>query len=105
MQCLGVGLVLLVVLLRRGQLSQLRAVLDNQPAFAGAIAAGATALGFQMSAFVMSPVSTVETVKRAIGMTAAQVVGRIAFGEPLTVRKWVAVGLMSLGCLLILGNF
>ena len=104
-QCLGVGLVLLVVLLRRGQLSQLRAVLDNQPAFAGAIAAGATALGFQMSAFVMSPVSTVETVKRAIGMTAAQVVGRIAFGEPLTARKWVAVGLMSLGCLLILGNF
>ena len=58
-----------------------------------------------MSAFVMSPVSTVETVKRAIGMTAAQVVGRIAFGEPLTARKWVAVGLMSIGCLLILGNF
>jgi drug/metabolite transporter (DMT)-like permease len=38
-------------------------------------------------------------------MAAAQVVGRLVFGEPLTARKWVAVGLMSIGCLLILGNF
>jgi drug/metabolite transporter (DMT)-like permease len=38
-------------------------------------------------------------------MAAAQVVGRLVFGEPLTARKWVAVGLMSIGCLLILGTY
>lgn len=104
-QCLGVGLVLLVELFRRGQLGQLRAVMQHQRAFGGAVAAGATALGFQMSAFAVAPVSTVETVKRAVGMTAAQVIGRVAFGEPLTLAKWIAVALMSAGCVLILGNF
>lgn len=104
-QCLGVGVVLMLELLRRGQLAQLAGVLQHQRAFAGAIAAGATALGFQMTAFAVAPVSTVETVKRAVGMTAAQIIGRVVFGEPLTVGKWVAVGLMSVGCILILGNF
>ena len=104
-QCLGVGLVLLVELARRRELAQLKAVVSQQRAFAGALAAGAAALGFQMSAFAIAPVSTVETIKRAVGMMAAQVIGRFVFGEPLNAAKWVAVALMSLGCLLILGNF
>lgn len=104
-QCLGVGLVLLFELVRRGELASLRAVLAHGPGYAGALAAGAAALGFQMSAFAVAPLSTVETVKRAVGMTAAQLIGHIAFGESLTVAKWIAVALMSLGCLLILGDF
>jgi drug/metabolite transporter (DMT)-like permease len=101
-QCAGVGLVLLAALAARGELSQLRAIGSVRSTYAAALVVGAAALGFQMSAFSVASVSAVETVKRAVGMTASQVIGRVAFGEPLYPSKWVAVLMMAVGCWLLL---
>jgi len=61
------------------------------------------ALGAQLLALQLAPVSQVETVKRAVGLTSAIVIGRLGFGEPLTASRVVGVALMALGSLLVLG--
>jgi len=61
------------------------------------------ALGSQLLALQLAPVSQVETVKRAVGPASAVVVGRLAFGEPLTAARILGVALMAVGSLLVLG--
>jgi drug/metabolite transporter (DMT)-like permease len=66
------------------------------------VVAAAGALGLQLLAFTQVLVSIVETTKRAVGMTSALVIGRIAFGETITPFKVVAVLAMAAGAALIL---
>lgn len=61
------------------------------------------ALGTQLLAIQVEPISRVETIKRAVGLISAVLVGRVAFGEPLTIARLVGVGLMGAGAALVLG--
>ena len=61
------------------------------------------ALGTQLLALQLEPVSRVETAKRAFGLISAIAVGRMAFGEPLTGMRVAGVALMGVGAALVLG--
>ena len=98
----GVALSTLLALALRRELSQLRQVARRPGLFVLSQAVAAIALGAQLAALATVWVSVVETCKRAIGNLCAVVVGRIAFGEPLTPRKLAAVVVMAAGVALIL---
>lgn len=101
-QCAGVGLAVLVLLGGRGRLDEIVHVRRVPGTFLAAIAVSALALGLQFMAFQQTYVSSVEAVKRTLGMLASVVNGRVFFGEPLTARKWAGVLAMALGVVLIL---
>lgn len=63
---------------------------------------GCAAMGLQLSAYAFTFVSTVETVKRAVGGIAALALGRLAFDETIEARSLGAVLVMSLGTVLVL---
>ena len=66
---------------------------------------GAAALGLQLVAVQHILVSQLETLKRAIGLVGAIVLGKLVFGEPITRVKTAAIVLMVAGVvLLMLGN-
>lgn len=102
LQCGGVGLAVLALLLAQGRAADLRAALPVAGTLAAAIAVSAVALGLQFFAFQHTYVSSVEAVKRTLGLLASQVSGRLFFGEPLTARKWAGVAGMAAGVALIL---
>lgn len=64
--------------------------------------AGSVALGLQLSAFSYALVSSVESLKRALGGISALVFGRIAFGESVGFRTVVSVLVMIAGAVLVL---
>lgn len=101
-QCAGVGLAVLLLLGVRGRLGELGRVRSVAGAYAAAVAVSTLALGLQFLAFQLTYVSSVEAVKRTLGMIASVVNGRLFFGEPITARKWTGVLAMSLGVGLIL---
>jgi drug/metabolite transporter (DMT)-like permease len=100
-QCAGVAGVLLVVLGARRRLPELGRVRSARAAFALSLVAAAVGLGLQFVALRLTLVGLVETLKRAIGMLLAVVVGRAAFEEPVTAGKIAGVALMSGGVFLI----
>jgi drug/metabolite transporter (DMT)-like permease len=63
----------------------------------GAVLASAVALALQLIALTLVWVGLVETLKRATGCLLAVVLGRAAFGEPVTAAKLAAITLMVLG--------
>lgn len=63
---------------------------------------GSAAQGLQLTAFAVAQVSAVETIKRAVGGAAALVLGRITFGEPITLQAVAAVAVMTAGTILVL---
>ncbi len=67
---------------------------------AGAVMAIASAL--QNFAVTQTFVSVIETVKRAVGATAALVLGRFLFSETVGPREWFASGLLVTGTALLL---
>lgn len=101
-QCAGVGLAVLALLAWRGRAAEIGQVRTVFGTFLAAIAVAALSLGLQFLAFQHTYVSSVEAVKRTLGMLASVVNGRLFFAEPLTVRKWTGVLAMSLGVALIL---
>lgn len=101
-QTAGVGVVLLGVLAWRGELGSLVSLLRHRGLFAGALVASGLALGLQFVAYGLVFVSTVESVKRTVGMLASVINGRVFFGEPLTPAKWAGVALLSIGVVLVL---
>jgi drug/metabolite transporter (DMT)-like permease len=101
-QCAGVGLAVLALLAARGRLNEVGHVRRAPGTFLAAIAVSTAALGLQFLAFQLTYVSSVEAVKRTLGMIASVVNGRVFFGEPLTARKWAGVLAMALGVTLIL---
>lgn len=97
----GVGVVLLLSMVARRQLSDFSPVrLHWRPTLlAGAVAAAA--FGLQLLAIQGLDAGHVETQKRVIGLVMALVVGRMAFDESITRGKLVAVGIMALGTALV----
>ena len=65
--------------------------------FALALVTSILALGLQLLAMQQVWVGLVETLKRGLGNVSAVVLGRAIFGEPVTLRKLLAVGLMAAG--------
>jgi drug/metabolite transporter (DMT)-like permease len=102
LQCGGVGLAVLALLLAQGRAADLRAAVPVAGTFTAAILVSALALGLQFFAFQHTYVSSVEAVKRTLGLIASQASGRVFFGEPFTARKWAGVATMALGVTLIL---
>lgn len=100
-QCAGVGLVLLALLVARGRLAELREAGPLKGTLLLALAAAGVGLAFQFLALRLTLVGFVEALKRSIGMLLAVVVGRLAFAEPITPGKLAGVGLMSAGVALI----
>ena len=97
LQCFGVGGVILIWLLLRGQLHELGRVRRVKGTFLLAIAFGVGALGLQFLALEVTFVSLVEALKRAIGVVLAVFAGRIFFGETVGRQKLVSVLLMAIG--------
>ena len=99
----GSALVLGPWLILRGQVDALLPPRSHRVAAVMVVLAFGLALGSQLLALQLAPVSEVETVKRAVGLTSAIVMGRLAFGEPLTASRILGVALMAVGSLLVLG--
>lgn len=100
--CAGVAAGVFLVLLfqrRLGELGEARGVLGI---LALALVISTVALGLQLLAIQQVLVGFVETLKRGIGNVMAVIFGRALFGEEVTLRKLLAVGLMAAGVALIL---
>jgi drug/metabolite transporter (DMT)-like permease len=100
-QTAGVALWLLALLAIRGELSSLHLSRSARWPFALALLVAAAGIGLQLVAIQLTLVGIVEAVKRAIGMAAAVVVGRLAFHELTTTGKLAGIGLMIPGVVLI----
>ncbi|MCR9163125.1 MAG: EamA family transporter [Nannocystaceae bacterium] len=94
----GFGLALLAI---RGRLGDLAGIKKAWKPWLFSITLGAAGLGTQLIAVQHLFAALVEAGKRAIGVTMSVVVGRLAFGEPITRYKVAAVVLMSIGAGLI----
>lgn len=92
---------LLAWLAARGRLRTLGALGRQAGWVAAASVTLAAALGLQLVSVQLWLVSVVEGSKRAIGMSAAVLLGRLLFGEALSTGKLVAIGLMVLGVVLL----
>lgn len=103
-QCGVVGAGLLVVLALRGRLSGLRTLRQRPWLLALAVVTGSAALGLQYAALKGLDAGSVESVKRAMGLTLALVNGRLLFGEHVTLRHVLAAALMAAGVPLVLGQ-
>lgn len=99
---LGVAAGILVLLAASGRMGEMREVLPVLPLFVVALLLSAAALGLQLLAIGLLPISVVETVKRGLGSVAALAIGSALFGEPLNRGRVVAVVLMSVGVALVL---
>lgn len=97
----GVGLALvLYLLLRRGR-RELAVPAGPRRWLLLSLLFSLAALSLQLAAIRLILVGVVETVKRGVGMTSSVLLGRALFGEPVTVAKVVAVGLMIAGTALL----
>jgi drug/metabolite transporter (DMT)-like permease len=100
--CGGVAAGVLAVLVWQRRLGELAGLRHVRGVFALALVTSILALGLQLLAMQQVWVGLVETLKRGIGNVAAVGLGRAVFGEPVTLRKLLAVGLMAVGVGLIL---
>jgi len=98
---LGIGLAVLAGMSMRRRLGQLAQVGGHPWLCAGAVAAATLGMSTQLVAIQQVLTGVVEAVKRAVGMVAAVIVGRFAFGEALGSAKVLAVVLMSSGAAVI----
>ena len=99
----GVTLGALAALLVQGRIKDI-ADFRLRPALVTAMMICASvALAFQLLSIQFVLVSLVETIKRAIGCFMAIALGRLVFGESITVHKTFAVAAMVVGVTLILG--
>lgn len=99
---LGVAAGIFVMLAIRGRLGEVAAVRPVLGTFVVALLLSAAALGLQLLAIDVLPVSVVETVKRGFGSVAALAMGHVMFGESLNRGRVTAVVLMTVGVALVL---
>ena len=101
-QTAGIAVLLGGFLLARGEGSRLLPPVGLRLRTTAAMASFGLAYGAQLVAVQELPASLVETVKRAIGMIGALVLGRLLFGERLTAARVAAVVAMAGGVGLVL---
>jgi drug/metabolite transporter (DMT)-like permease len=98
----AVGTGFLLLLAARGRLAELAHVRRVPRMFALGVTVSVLALGLQLLALGPVWVAWVETLKRGVGNLSAVVMGRLAFGEPITPRKVAAVLVMAAGVALLI---
>jgi drug/metabolite transporter (DMT)-like permease len=98
----GMGLVLLLVLIASHRTKDLAAVRTRLGTYGAAVFLAVGAMGFQLLAYRLLFVAVVETVKRALGVVAALVLGHLLFAERVTWQKALSVAAIAVGTLLIL---
>ncbi|MCB9832145.1 MAG: DMT family transporter [Planctomycetes bacterium] len=97
----GVGLLLLLMMIKRRRLHALIVAAPALRLLGLAILVAIAALGLQLVAYRAGPVGLAETIKRVIGLTSAVVLGRLVFAEAVTAAKLRGVALMAVGVVLI----
>jgi uncharacterized membrane protein len=102
LQCCAIAGVLWVWLLARGESLSLQTVKPFFKWFLLATLAGASALFFQFVATTHVPVGIFEALKRSFGLIAALVLGWFIFGEQVTSKKALILGLMGVGIFIVL---
>lgn len=90
------------VLIASGRLRDVRRARASLGLLGLAVLVGATALSLQLLALRELPMGAVETLKRGVGGFSAVVFGRWLYREGLSIRKVVAVVLMTLGVAILL---
>lgn len=98
----AVGTGFLLLLAARGRLADLAHVRRVPAMFALGVTVSVLALGLQLLALGPVWVAWVETLKRGVGNLSAVVMGRLAFGEPITPRKIAAVLVIAAGVALLI---
>ena len=88
---------LLVVLAVRRDLGALRGVRGVWGTWLAAVLALALAVAMQLLALQTVLVSLVEGVKRSFGLISSVILGKVIFGEAVTLNKLLGVGLMAFG--------
>lgn len=101
-QTAGIALILGGYLVLRGEGRRLMPPAGLRLRTVAAMGSFGLAYGAQLVAVQSLPASLVETVKRAMGMIGALVLGRLLFGERLTPARVAAVGAMAGGVGLVL---
>jgi len=89
-------------LLIRGRVRELAITRKQLAPLAFATVAGALAFGLQLAAVQVVLVSQLETIKRAVGLISAIVLGRWVFDEPFTPVKIIAMLVMVAGVVLLM---
>ena len=102
MNC-GVGVVLGLGLLLTGRARDFEQAPRHPWALLIGMITGSAAFAFQLLAIQGLLVGIVETVKRAVGLLVALVIGRFAFGETVGPMRILGAVLMGLGTALIVG--
>lgn len=98
----GVAALLLVFMLAKGRLRELRALRAAPVALQlGLVGLAVVALALQMLALQWLWVAVVETLKRGLGVIGSVLFGRIFFHEPVTPAKLTAAALMISGTALL----
>lgn len=97
----GVMLVAFSWLALRGRLGELRLAKPHLGAVAFGVLVSVAALGLQLLAIQSVLVSLMESIKRALGVLASVLSGRVLFGEPITRNKLGACVLMAVGVVLV----
>lgn len=98
----GVLVAVLIVLAVRGRLAELRVERSAWAllGLAGLIFAAAFAL--QLLVIQVVEIAVVETIKRAVGLVSAVVLGKWLFGEDVGPLTWVAVALIGVGVVAVM---
>ncbi len=104
MLAVAMGTMIAVGLVLRGRGRELVKVRAIAPKLVLAVAIAALAFGLQLWAVRLVFVSTLEAIKRALGIAASVVVGRFVFGEHPTPRQLVAVAAMTAGAVIVIGG-
>lgn len=85
----------------RGTLGELRVVRRRPWLFAAATVTGSVALALQLQAILIAYVGLVEAIKRAFGVMASLVAGRVWFGERISAVRFLAAFAISTGVWLV----
>jgi drug/metabolite transporter (DMT)-like permease len=100
-QTAGMGILVVTWMFATGRGARLRTAWPPDRAQVAAVGFAAGALALQLVAFQLLLVGLVETLKRGVGVIASVLLGRLAFEEPVTPPKVVAMLLMAAGSALV----
>jgi multidrug transporter EmrE-like cation transporter len=92
----------MAVLIGRGGYKELLLIKRAPRLVSGMMIFASLALVFQLLSIQFVMISLVETLKRAIGCFMAVVLGRVVFGESVTLHKLVSISIMVVGVALTL---
>ena len=98
----GLGVLALGVLAARRKLGTLRRVRYGGVAVWLGVGLACAAQTLQLATLPLVPVSLYEACKRCVGMSMSVLNGAWFFGEPVTGRKLLGVGVMGVGVVLVL---